>query len=147
MLPTQDLFPMLNLRQGIDRLFEDFFETKGMAPFWTEAKGFPAIDVKETEDALLVDAELPGLKQNEIEVKVEEGVLSIAAERKQEKDEKTRKLHRLERHYGRMERRLALPATVDGDKVEATYKDGVLHVLLPKKAGAKAKTVPVKSKS
>jgi HSP20 family protein len=150
MLPSlfkeEGLFPMLRLRSGIDRLFEDFFtDEKALAPFQANVR-LPALDVKETAEAITVDAELPGLKQEEIKVTVEEGVLSISAERKQEKDEKTKNVHRLERYYGQMERKLALPAGVEEGKVDATYKDGVLHITLPKKASAKPKAVTVKVK-
>lgn len=150
MLPTlwkKEAFPFFGLRGNFDKLFEDFFEERLPAPMWGNGKGtLPALDVRETDEALIVEAELPGLKPDEFEVKVEEGMLTIAAERKQEKDEKTRNYHRMERHYGRMERMLALPASVEGEKVEAVYKDGVLIVTLPKKAGAKPKTVHVKVK-
>lgn len=151
MLPSlwkeEGMFPMIQLRNGIDRLFEDFFAGEtALAPFKSNGKLMPAIDIKESDEAITVDAEMPGLKQEEIQVKVEEGVLTISAERKQEKDEKTKSVHRLERYYGRMERKLALPASVEDGKVEAAYKDGVLHVTLPKKASAKPKAVTVKVK-
>ena len=150
MLPSlfkeEGLFPMLKLRNGIDKLFEDFFtEEKALAPFQVNGK-MPALDVKETDEAITVDAELPGLKQEEITVTVEEGVLTIFAERKQEKDEKAKNVHRLERYYGQMERKLALPTSVEDGKIDAVYKDGVLHVTLPKKASAKPKAVTVKVK-
>ncbi len=139
-----EVFPLLEFRGGIDRLFEDFFEERFPASLWENGKGhLPALDVRETDEALIVEAELPGLKPEEYEVKVEEGVLSICAERKQEKDEKTQNYHRIERQYGRMERKLALPTIVEAEKVVASYKDGVLTVTLPKKAGAKSKTVAV----
>lgn len=141
-----EFLPMFSLRPGVDRLFEDFFEEKSLAPFWTNGKALPPMDVKETDEAVIVEAELPGLQQKEIEVKIENGVLSILAERKEEKNEKTKTVHRMERHYGRMERKLALPETVEGEKVEATYKDGVLRITLPKKPAAKAKSVSVNVK-
>jgi len=151
MLPAlfkeEGFFPMLKFRSGIDKLFEDFFtEEKALAPFQANGKMLPAIDIKETDEAITVDAEMPGLKQEEITVNLEEGVLTISAERKQEKDEKTKNVHRLERFYGKMERKLALPQTVEDGKVEAEYKNGVLHVMFPKKATAKAKAVTVKVK-
>ena len=151
MLPSlfkeEELFPMLKLRNGIDKLFEDFFtDEKSLAPFRMTGNGLPALDVKETDDAITVDAELPGLKQEEIKVTVEEGVLAISAERKQEKDEKTKNVHRTERYYGQMERRLALPASVEDGKIDAVYKDGVLHITLPKKPSAKPKPVTIKVK-
>jgi HSP20 family protein len=151
MLPAKGnedaLFPMFRLHSDLDRLIEDFFKGEtALAPFRSNGRLLPAIDVKETDDAVTVDAELPGLKQEEIQVKVEEGVLTISAERKQEKEEKTKTVHRQERQYGRLERRLSLPGTVDGERADASYKDGVLHVTLPKKASAKPKTVAVKVK-
>jgi HSP20 family protein len=150
MLPSlfkeEGLFPMLKLRSNIDKLFEDFFtEENALAPFQMNGK-LPTLDVKETDEAITVDAELPGLKQEEIKVTVEEGVLTISAERKKEKDEKTKNVHRLERYYGQMERKLALPASVEDGKIDAVYKDGVLHVTIPKKASAKPKAVTVKVK-
>jgi len=151
MLPSlwkkDEVFPLYGFRGGMDKLFEDFFEEKFPAVRWGNGKDpLPALDIRETDEALIVEAELPGLKPSEFEVKVEEGMLSIAAERRQEKDEKTRNYYRIERHYGRMERSFALPTTVEAEKVEATYKDGVLTVTLPKKAGAKSKSVSVKVK-
>jgi HSP20 family protein len=140
-----DAFP---LGREIERLFEDFFGGReAPAALWGNGKNFmPALDVKETDDAVVVEVEMPGLKQGEIEVKFEEGVLSICAERRKEKDEKAKDYHRTERYYGRMERKLAMPAFVEGDKIEAAYKDGVLQVTLPKKATAKPKAVQVKVK-
>jgi HSP20 family protein len=151
MLPSlwkeEGLFPMLKLRNGIDTLLEDLFHAESsMAPFQSNGKRMPAIDVKETDEAITVDAELPGLKQEEIQVSVEEGVLTISAERKQDKDEQSKNVHRKERYYGHLERSLALPGSVEGGKVEAVYKDGVLHVTLPKKPSAKPKAVTVKVK-
>jgi HSP20 family protein len=151
MLPSiwkkNEVFPFMGLRAGIDQLFEDFFEERLPAPFWGNGKSqLPALDVRETDEALIVEAELPGLKPNEFEVKVEEGVLAILAERKQEKDEKTKNYQRIERQYGRMERKLALPSYVEAEKVEASYKDGILTVTLPKKVGAKPKAISVKVK-
>ena len=141
----QGLVPILKVRHGLDQLFEDYFSDDGLpAPFKANGQLLPTLDVTETDDAITVDAEMPGLKQQDIHVGLEEGVLTISAERKQEKDEKSKNVLRLERHYGRMERKLALPASIEDGKVEAVYKDGVLHVTLPKKPTAKPKPVTVK---
>jgi HSP20 family protein len=143
----EQAFPFFGLRRDFDKLFGDFMGDRFPAALWENGKEvLPAMDVRETDEALIVEAELPGLKPNEYEVKVEEGVLSICAERKQEKDEKTGSYHRMERYYGRMERQFALPANIEAEKVEAAYKDGILMVTLPKKAGAKPKTITVKVK-
>lgn len=151
MLPTtlkeEGLFPLMQFHKGIDKLFESFFmPDSAFAPFQMNGKMMPAIEIQETDAALTVDAEMPGLKQEEIQVNVKDGVLEISAERKQEKDEKTRNVHRSERYYGKMERKLALPSSVEEGKVEASYKDGMLHIVLPKKPSAKSKAVTVKVK-
>ncbi|HXX95346.1 MAG TPA: Hsp20/alpha crystallin family protein [Planctomycetota bacterium] len=151
MLPSlwkkEEGFPLLGFGRGIDRLFEDFFQERFPMAFWENGKNhLPALDVRETDEALIVEAELPGLKASEFEVKVEGGVLYIGAERKQEKDEKTKNVHRTERYYGRMERRLALPSNLEAEKVDATYKDGILTVTIPKKPESKPKSINVKVK-
>ncbi len=143
--PWQSLerYPLLSLRGEIDRLFDGFMNDGMFKEF--KGKGFlPAADMKETETALVVEVDLPGMKAGDVEVKVENGELRIKAEHKEEKDEKTKTFHRSERYHGSIERRLSLPAVVEADKVEASYQDGVLTVTLPKKAGAKAKSVVVK---
>lgn len=139
-------FPLFDFGTDFDRLFTDFLGERRLPARWGwEEKGFtPPMDVRETDEAFVVETELPGMKLEEIEVKIDEGVLTILAERKLEKDEKLKGYHRSERYFGRMERQVALPATIEADKVEAAYKDGVLRVTVPKLAGAKSKTVAVK---
>lgn len=151
MLPTwrkkrEESFPLM--RTGFDRLFEDFFLNRGFPmAMWGNGNEFlPAMDVRETEEAFVAEVEMPGLKPEEIEVKVEEGVLHVAAERKHEKDEKVKGVHRTERYFGRMERHLALPATAAGEKLEAEYRNGVLTLTIPKKPEAKPRSVSVKVK-
>ncbi len=104
----------------------------------------PAVDIRETDDALLVEAELPGIDKKDVNVEVKDGVLTISGERKFEKDVKEENVHRIERSYGRFVRSFSLPTNVDTDKVEATMKDGVLSVRLPKKESAKPKAITVK---
>ena len=104
----------------------------------------PAVDVQETDSEYLVKADLPEVKKEDIRVDIQDGMLSVRGERRQEKEEKGKKFHRIERASGRFERRLAVPAEVDAQTVVAEFKDGVLKVHLPKSAGAKPKTVEVK---
>jgi HSP20 family protein len=103
----------------------------------------PAIDVQEADGEYLVKADLPEVKKDDVKVEIQDGMLSVRGERHQEKEEKGTKFHRIERAYGRFERRLALPTEVDAQKVVAEFKDGVLRVHLPKSASAKPKSVPV----
>jgi HSP20 family protein len=104
----------------------------------------PAVDVEETEKEYLLKADLPAIKREDVKIGIEDGVLTVEGERKQEKEEKGKKFHRVERSYGKFVRRMALPTDVDQGKVTATFKDGVLQVQLPKSETAKPRSVDVK---
>lgn len=104
----------------------------------------PAIDIQETDNEYVVKADLPEMKKEDIKIQLQEGLLSIEGERKQEKEEKGKKFHRVERQYGQFVRRFALPTEVDGAKVQAEFKDGVLNVRLPKSASAKPRSIDIK---
>ncbi|MFO7302880.1 MAG: Hsp20/alpha crystallin family protein [Acidobacteriota bacterium] len=106
----------------------------------------PALDVEETDEEYIVKTDLPEVKKDEVKVSVENGVLCIEGERKKEKEEKTRKMHRVERSYGRFVRRVAVPTDADATKVSAEFKDGVLSVHLPKSESVKPRAVEVKVK-
>lgn len=104
----------------------------------------PAVDISETPEEYLVKAELPEVKKEDVKVKVEHGLLRIEGERKIEKEEKGKKLHRVERAYGSFVRTFALPDDVDEANVRAEVKDGVLAVHLMKSAKAKPRSIDVK---
>lgn len=104
----------------------------------------PAIDVEETEKEYRIKADLPEVTKNDVKVNIEDGVLTIEGERKQEKEEKNKKFHRVERVYGKFVRRLNVPSDVAEDQVAAEFANGVLNVRLPKSAGAKPRNVEVK---
>ncbi|MBA5873749.1 MAG: Hsp20 family protein [Nitrospira sp. CR1.2] len=110
----------------------------------TVADWTPTVDISETEAEYAIKAELPEVKREDVKVTVEDGVLTIQGERKQEKEEKGKKYHRVERSYGRFVRTFTLPDTVDEGKVRAEYADGVLHLHLPKSEKAKPKQIEVK---
>jgi HSP20 family protein len=103
----------------------------------------PAVDIQETEKEYLIKAELPEIKKEDVKVEVLDHVLTIQGERTQEKEEKGKKFHKMERSYGKFIRQFALPNEVEATKVEAQYKDGVLNVHLPKTAAAKPTAVEV----
>ena len=109
-------------------------------------KWLPEVDITEEKDRILVRADLPGMKQEEIAVEVSEGVLTIKGERKRESETKDAKTYRVERSYGSFLRSFTLPAGVDASKVNAAYKNGVLEVTLPKLAEATAKQIKVEVK-
>ena len=106
----------------------------------------PEVDITEEKDRIIVKADLPGMKQEEIAVEVSDGVLTIKGERKRETESKEGKTYRVERSYGSFLRSFTLPAGVDATKVNAAYKSGVLEVTLPKLAEAKAKQIKVEVK-
>lgn len=112
----------------------------------TIAEWSPRVDIVEDEKEILVKAELPEMKKEDVKVEVDQGVLSVSGERKMEKEEKNKKYHRIEREYGSFLRSFTLPPEVMADKVNAEFKDGMLMVHLPKngKAGAKAVEIKVK---
>jgi HSP20 family protein len=123
---------LANLQDEIDHLFESPLRA------WA-----PALDVHEDKDAFTICAELPGMKREDIEVSVQDGALVISGERQEEKVGEGTEVHRQERYFGRFARALTLPTAVAGDKVKATYKDGILTVVLPKAEEAKPKRITV----
>lgn len=104
---------------------------------------FPAVDVYEDKDTLQVKAELAGLKKEDIEISLHDGCLSLSGERKEEKKQEGREVYRSERWVGRFHRTISLPCRVEADKIQATYNDGVLTVVLPKAEEAKPKQIPI----
>ena len=127
------------------RSFEDAVarmlnEPRGARP-WS-----PSVDIFETENDLVLKADLPDVKLEDIEVRVENQTLTLKGERKFEKDENTRGHHRIERQYGTFVRSFTVPGSVDPERVAAEYKNGVLTVKLPKKEAAKPRQVKIESK-
>lgn len=106
----------------------------------------PSVDVYQTDDKIVVKADVPGLEKKDFDIAIVDHHLTIKGERKHENEVKEENYHRTERVYGTFERSFELPATVDTDKVEAEYKDGVLELTLPKKEEAKPKQIAVKVK-
>ncbi len=134
---------MADMHRQMDQVFGEFF---GPTPFRmaaTEALWSPLVDVHETQDGILLQVELPGVKQEDIQVSIEGGTLTLKGERKREAEVKEDQCHRIERSYGRFERTVLLPSVVDANRVRATYRDGVLEIQLPKKEEAKPKEIKV----
>ena len=104
----------------------------------------PLVDVEETDKEYLIKAELPAVRKEDVKVTIEDGVLSIEGERRQEKEEKTHKVHRIERSFGKFVRRFTVPPEAENAKVTAEFKDGVLHVHVPKTAVTKPKAIEIK---
>ena len=110
----------------------------------TVAQWSPLVDITEDDKEYLIKAELPDMKKEDVRLTVENEVLAISGERTFEKEEKGKKYHRIERAYGRFVRSFSLPEDADGGKVTAEFKDGMLHVHLPKSQKAKPKAIEIK---
>ncbi|MCM8794342.1 MAG: Hsp20/alpha crystallin family protein [Candidatus Omnitrophica bacterium] len=133
-----------NLQKEMNRLFEHtLWPAREFIPL-EKGEWLPAMDVREEKDRILVRADLPGMKQEEIRVEVEDGALVIRGERKREAETKEGRNCRIERSYGAFLRSFTLPSSVDETKVSAVYKNGVLEVTLPKREGAKPKQISIK---
>jgi len=103
----------------------------------------PRVDIKENEGELVVQAEVPGMKKEDFNVNMKEGVLSISGEKRSEEKTEGDNWHRIERVFGRFQRSFYIPTEVDDKKIKAAYKDGVLTVTLPKREEAKRKEIPI----
>jgi HSP20 family protein len=134
----------MNVRDEMNRMFNEVFGRGGneegalFAGAWS-----PPVDVYETDDALVMKAELPGLSKDEIGIELKDNTLVIRGERKRQDEVKEDNYHRMERVYGAFQRSFLLPTTVDQEKVKASYKDGILELRLPKVAAAQPKRIAV----
>jgi HSP20 family protein len=138
--------PFVVLQRQMTRLFEDAFNLPargGAAP----ALLAPSIDVKETDKAIEVEAELPGVDEKDVQVTLENDVLTIKGEKKAEKEETKKGYYMSERSYGSFFRSLEMPIGIDVDKVNASFTKGVLKVTLPKPVGAQAKSKKIEIKT
>jgi HSP20 family protein len=133
---------MFSLREDMERVFDSMIGR--LSRDRTDAAWIPAVDVEETEDSIVARVEIPGMRKEDIKVKVVGNTLTISGERKSEVEQKTRTFHHVERSYGRFSRTLSLPAEVDSDAAHANYKAGVLELILPKTTKAKPREIAVK---
>jgi HSP20 family protein len=123
---------MDRLRNEMERLYDRFFDLRPFRRFTEEGEWMPTVDVSETEKEIIVSAEIPGVEAKNIDVNLDGSVLTIKGERKREREEKEESFHRIERSYGSFYRALQLTSEVDGERIKATYKKGVLRITLPK---------------
>jgi HSP20 family protein len=140
--------PFRALQTEIDRLFNDFTSDFPPIANWNgNGRLMPRLDVAETETALEVLAELPGVDEKDIDVTISDDILKIKAEKKSDNEEKTKDYHIVERSYGTFERSMRLPFKVDTNKVEAKFEKGVLKLTVQKPAEAKAKVQKIEVKA
>lgn len=133
---------LADIQSEMNRLFEGFFghpvRVAPMDRVWA-----PVLDVYETKDELVVSAELPGVNEKEVQVSIAGDLLTIKGERTQEREMKEENYHRLERFSGKFERNIPLPIPVEGNKVKAAYRNGVLEIHLPKSEQVKPKEIKI----
>jgi HSP20 family protein len=133
---------MGNLKHEMDRLFDRMAEAK-----WDDVPAVgdwaPSLDISETKDSLVVKIEVPGIEQNDIQISLQENLLTIKGEKRYERADNEERYHRVERAYGMFLRSIRLPVAVDDSKVTATFKNGLLTVTLPKTPAAKGTTIPM----
>lgn len=140
----QDVFS--SLQREVDKVFSEFNRgLPGLAEFRRGAMSLK-VNVSETDSAIEVSAEIPGVDPKDIDVQLRDGILTIKGEKREEKDEKRKDYHVVERAYGLFERSFAIPADVDAAKVEAAFDKGVLKVTLPKLPAAQAKVQKIEVK-
>jgi len=142
--PKSELQKYSSPFEEMERMFNDFFQQRFFAPTWMPRFKFPdltdvstSVDMFEEGDNLVIKAELPGMKKEDINVDLKDDVITISGEKKSEEKTERKDFHRVERSFGSFTRRLRLPVEIKADKVEASFKDGVLEIKMPKSEAAK----------
>jgi len=138
--PFRDL---VSAQRDFDRLFREAFASQLGDTELSTRSWAPPVDIYETEEAIILKAELPGVDPKDVEVRVEDNTLYLKGERKFEKEVKEQNYHRVERSYGSFARSFSLPNSISTDKVKAEFKDGLLTLTMPKREEAKPKTIKI----
>lgn len=136
---------LLSLQHDMNRIVDEFFRGDLLADGSLFQRDWsPAVDITENAERYTLNAELPGMSKEDVQVTLENNVLTIRGQKKANTEQKEGDVHRIERRYGSFERSFTLPATVDVNKIDAQYKDGVLTLTLPKAEEAKPRAIDVK---
>lgn len=152
----KDATPLWRVHDEIDRVFDDFFRGFGLPSLfsmddWPRLEPAsvlrPQLDISESKSGYEITVEVPGVEQNDLELSVHEGVLAIRGEKRQDKREESDRYHRVERSYGAFQRELSLPSDADADRIEASFRNGVVRIRVPRRADAAAasKRIPITS--
>jgi|SRR5882724_57658 len=141
--------PMGNLQSfqhEMNRMFNQFFQGSNGEEAGSKLSTWnPSVDIYETDDALVIKAELPGVSKDDVSIDVHQNTLTLRGQRKHETEVKDEQYHRVERSYGSFQRSFTLPSTIDYEKVQATFKDGVLELHLPRLESAKPRQIAINS--
>lgn len=140
--PLQDIF---STRRDIDRIFDNFFGNHGVSHSRTDSAWAPPVDVVDAEDHVEFHAEVPGLSEDDVHVSVTENVLTIKGEKKSESEDKNTGYHLVERNYGQFQRSFSLPKNLRTDDIDASFKNGVLSISVPKTKKEEAKEIPIRT--
>ena len=138
--PFRDL---VTLRERMNRVFEEAFTSSGEEKDLIASTWNPSVDIYEAENELVLTAEVPGVDEKDVEIKIEDNTLTIQGDRKFEKETKEENYHRIERSYGSFFRSFTLPRNIDQDKIKAERENGILKISLPKKPELKPKKVKI----
>lgn len=140
--PIRDV---MSVRDEMNRLFNEVFgrASNGEAGIWSSGAWTPPVDIYETDEALILQAELPGFSKDDVSVELKDNTLTLRGERKRSHEVKEENYQRMERTYGAFQRSFVLPTTVDQNRVMASVKDGVLELKLPKAEAAKPKRIAI----
>ena len=133
---------LARLHDEMDDLFDSFF--RGLSRPWSKYKAWPTIDIADKDDSIVVRAEVPGCKAEDIDISVYGNILTISGEKKESKEENEKGYYHMESSYGSFRREISLPTDVDEDKIDAVCKEGVLSITLPKAEKTKAVKIKVK---
>ncbi len=145
--PSREMAPFRDvdrMRREMDRLWDSFFEGGIRRTGEQMGEWLPSLDVAETKNDIIVKAEVPGMDPKDIDISLSDGMLMIKGEKKQEREEKEQDYHLVERSYGAFSRSIQLPKGTKQGKISASYKNGVLNIVLPKSEEAKTKEVKIK---
>ena len=138
--PARNLFQFHN---EMGQMFNDLFASPNEPTDETVNRWSPSVDIAETDSGFEVRAELPGVKQEDVNVSVRDNVLTLRGEKRQEETDEGKNYRRVERHYGTFQRAFTLPPNVDVEAITAAYRDGVLTLTVPKAEEAKPKEIPI----
>jgi len=138
--PFRDI---VTLREKMNRLFEDAVTHRGEEKELISSSWAPAVDIYEDENQLVLSAEVPGIEEKDVEIKIEDSTLIILGERKMQKETKEENYHRIERAYGSFYRSFTLPNYIDQEKIHAEHENGVLKITMPKKPELKPRKVKI----